>query len=463
MRGSLVDYDGDGDLEEGIYFELEGLRELLLQGIQMYAEEVAGTPIGYTPDSHPYFFIDTNSNGQIDPDEANSDNRYNAWTPRLLKAAYNYQVSVKDPGAFAHGGKYIIELLYDSIEDLNGALSSPIDLSKANRVDDGHFAGSEEPFRHWDEEGEVPATCSKCHSAGGLPLFLKDGTSISQPVANGFKCTTCHQSISLENGELVAPRYEVAEVKFPSGAVIDSGDPNMNLCMNCHQGRTSKVTVDEAIEGLEADTVAEDLRFLNVHYFAAGATRFGTEAKGAYEYEGKEYVGFFEHISDFDSCTECHSTHGLDVQVTECGDCHDGVETVEDLRTIRESEEDFDGDGSTDEGLAEEIATMQEALLAAIQDYAENEVGTAIGYEAHTNPYFFIDTNGNGQIDPDEANGDNRYATWTPRLLKAAYNYQYITKDPGAFTHNGRYILQTLYDSLEDIGQKTTADMVRPE
>ena len=74
-----------------------------------------------------------------------------------------------------------------------------------------------------------------------------------------------------------------------------------------------------------------------------------------------------------------------------------------------------------------------------------------------------IDTNGNGQVDPDEANNDNRYATWTPRLLKAAYNYQYSTKDPGAFTHNGRYILQTLYDSLEDIGQKTTAEMVRPE
>ena len=31
------------------------------------------------------------------------------------------------------------------------------------------------------------------------------------------------------------------------------------------------------------------LRFLNVHYFAAGATLFGTEAKGAYEYNGKTY------------------------------------------------------------------------------------------------------------------------------------------------------------------------------
>jgi hypothetical protein len=428
----------------------------------MYAEGVAGTPIVYDSASYPYFFIDTNADGQASEDEAAFSN----WTPRLLKAAYNYQVSIKDPGAFAHGGKYIIELLYDSTEDLNSALANPIDLSKANRVDDGHFAGSEEPFRHWDAEGEVPATCSKCHSAEGLPLFLKDGTTISQPVANGFKCTTCHQSISLTNGELEAPRYEVKEVKFPSGAVIDSGDPNMNLCMNCHQGRTSKVTVDQATENIEDDTVAEDLSFLNIHYFAAGATRFGTEAKGAYEYDGKEYVGFFEHISDFDSCTECHSTHGLDVQVAECADCHDGVETVEDLRAIRESEPDYDGDGNTTEGLAEEIETMREALYAAIQEYAETQVGTAIGYDPGQHPYFFIDTNGNGQIDPDEANSDNQYNTWTPRLLRAAYNYQYSTKDPGAFTHNGQYIIQILYDSLENIGEQVSVDMtdmIRPE
>jgi hypothetical protein len=45
---------------------------------------------------------------------------YTAWTPRLLKAAYNYQYSVKDPGAFAHNPKYVIQFLYDSIKDVGG-------------------------------------------------------------------------------------------------------------------------------------------------------------------------------------------------------------------------------------------------------------------------------------------------------------------------------------------------------
>lgn len=472
MFGSLVDYDGDGNVEEGIYYELEGLRELLYQAIQAYADEVSGTPITYDEATYPYFLTDAAEG-------------YNAWTPRLLKAAYNYQVSIKDPGAFAHGGKYIIQLLHDSIEDLNTALSTPVDLSAAAREDAGHFAGDQEPFRHWDEDGEVNAPCSRCHSAEGLPTLLKDNAIVSQPLANGFKCITCHESIGLEGGELQAPRRQVDEVEFPSGAVLSFGEGvDANLCMVCHQGRESKYSVDAQLLGLDAatianltstelldlvetstqtlddDTVADSLRFLNIHYLAAGATRFGTEAKGAYEYDGKEYVGFFDHFDGYQVCTDCHNAHSLQVKAAECGDCHEGVETEEDLHSIRESETDFDGDGNTTEGLFEEVDTMREALLAAIQEYATSTTGTeAIAYDSQSYPYFFIDTNGNGEVDEGET---DQYASWTPRLLKAAYNYQYSQKDPGAFAHNGRYILQILYDSVEDVGGDTS-DMTRPQ
>lgn len=457
MAGSLVDYDGDGDAEEGIFFELQGLQEMLYQAIQAYAEEVAGTPVAYEAHSYPYFFIDSNANGKADEDEAAFPNRYNAWTPRLLKAAYNYQTSQKDPGAYVHGGKYIIQFLHDSIEDLNTAIAQPVDLSQARRIDHGHFAGSEEAFRHWDEDGEVPASCSKCHSAAGLPIYLKNNATVGLPVANGLQCATCHNDLT------AFTIREVAEVEFPSGAVIDSGDAQMNLCMECHQGRESTISVNKTVEasGAADDEVSDKLGFRNVHYFAAGATLFGADVKGAYEYDGKEYVGRNLHIEEFDSCTECHSTHKLEVKFEMCGDCHTGVTGKEDLTAIRESSKDFDGDGDTDEGIAGEIATMREALYAAIQEYATQTIGADIVYESHSYPYFFNDTNGNGQPDPDEAAFPNRYATWSPRLLKAAYNYQYANKDPGAFAHNGAYVLQILYDSLEDIGGDVSG-MTRP-
>jgi hypothetical protein len=451
MEGSLVDYDGDGDTEEGIAAEIEGLQTMLFQAIQVYAIEKAQAPIVYDVATHPYFFLDTNKNGQTDPDEANGDNRYNAWTARLAKAAYNYQMSLKDPGAYAHGGKYIIQLLYDSVEDLNAALSNPVDLSEAHRIDDGHFAGSEEAFRHWDEEGMVPAECAKCHSAEGLPVHLQNGTNIAVTPSNGLECSTCHNDLTTFS------RYEVAEVEFPSGAVLTLDDPDSNLCLNCHQGRESTVSVNNLIEGLEPDAGDESLRFLNVHYFAAGATLFGTEAKGAYEYEGKTYVGRNEHVEEADTCIECHNTHALEVRVELCADCHDGVASEEDLRTIRESGDDFDGDGDTDEGMAAEIDTMREALYAAIQDYAQNTAGTALVYNTQSYPYFFADANGNGEADE----GEEAFTAWTPRLLQAAYNYQYSSKDPGTFAHNGVYIIQVLYDSLEDIGADVSG-MTRP-
>jgi hypothetical protein len=122
---------------------------------------------------------------------------------------------------------------------------------------------------------------------------------------------------------------------------------------------------------------------------------------------------------------------------------------------------DFNGNGDTTEGIGVEVASMEEALYAAIQTYAADTAGTPIVYDAQSYPYFFIDTNGNGQADEDEVDRANGYNAWTPRLLRAAYNYQWVAKDPGAFAHNGKYIIQVLYDSLDDLGADVSG-MVRP-
>ena len=93
--------------------------------------------------------------------------------------------------------------------------------------------------------------------------------------------------------------------------------------------------------------------------------------------------------------------------------------------------------------------------------YAADTVEAGIVYNGSAYPYFFIDSNANGQADEDEVNSDNRFTAWTPRLLRAAYNYQYASKDPGQFAHNGKYILQVLYDSIEDLGGDVSG-MTRP-
>jgi hypothetical protein len=139
------------------------------------------------------------------------------------------------------------------------------------------------------------------------------------------------------------------------------------------------------------------------------------------------------------------------------------VETAVDLRNIRFNEQqtytDWDGDGDLTEGIHGEIETMRDILYTAMQTYAANTEGVdGIAYNAARYPYFFVDADGDGRLSPDETSG---YTTWTPRLLRAAYNYQYVLKDPGAYAHNGKYVIQVLYDTLTDIGADTT-NMARP-
>jgi hypothetical protein len=455
MFGSLADYNGNGDVSEGINAELEGLQAMLLQALQAYANEVSGTPIAYSSAAYPYFFIDGNGDGEVGDDEANSDNAYNAWTGRMLKAAYNYQMAAKDPGKFAHNAKYMVQLLYDSIEDLNSTLASPVDLSTAHRQDPGHFAGNTEAFRHWDVEGEVPGSCARCHSADGLPTFIHNGANIATETANGFMCTTCHDE------ENWPARYVVDEVTFPSGATVTFGEgEDGNLCMLCHQGRSSTSSVNQALADKADDTPDETIRFSNIHYFAAGATIFGNDVQGAYQFEGKEYAGPHPHVTDLGfTCKNCHDVHALEIKVEVCTACHSGASDPNDPDTYRIAATDWNGNGDTEEGVKAEIATFAERLYAGMQAYAV-EAGTPIVYDSASYPYFFVDADEDGAPDTGDE-GAVGYNAWTPNLLRAGYNYQYWQKDPGNFAHNAPYIMQILYDSTEAVNGDTTG-LTRP-
>lgn len=297
MESSRVnDYDGDGDLVEGLYFEIDTLRDKLMLAMQNYAREVIGQPMAYDGSSYPYWFKDTNDNGVVDDAERSNANRFSTFSARLLKASYNYQYAVKDPGGFAHNGKFIIQILHDSIEDVNSAISAPVDMSAARRNDHGHFDGTAEPFRHWDEDGEVSSSCAKCHSASaGFEEFLVYGKNTSQEIANGFDCAVCHTTFD------TFETRRITQVTFPPvpggrttpaiGGAVPTDDPlvQSNICITCHQGRESKKTIDDAIvawiaAGKPAYPTSGSLGFKNVHYLSAAADVFGTEAQVAYEY-----------------------------------------------------------------------------------------------------------------------------------------------------------------------------------
>jgi uncharacterized protein YjdB len=328
----------------------------------------------------------------------------------------------------------------------------------------GHADTAAVAFNYWNSANpaEIPVSCAKCHSTPGYLDFLGvDGSTVgtvdkNAPIGTVVTCTACHNSATAV----------LDTVTFPSGAIV-TGLGDDARCMLCHQGRESTVSVDKAITDnvslTDADAKGDGkLGFKNIHYFAAGATRFGGVVKGAYQYTGKHYDGLFVHAESFGKCNDCHNPHTLEVQVAQCGTCHAGVDNLAKAEEIRMpgSGVDFDGDGNIEEGILGEIDTLHAALYVAIKDYAKNVNGQALVYEPSAYPYFFKDLNGNGLYDAaTESGSGNKYAPWTPRLLRAAFNYQFTLKDPGKFAHNAKYIIQVLYDSLADLGTKVTVDM----
>ena len=319
-----------------------------------------------------------------------------------------------------------------------------------------HADRKSEPFNHWNKEGAIPVTCARCHSTPGFLDYIgADGTVAGvvdhpAPIGTVITCGACHNSKTLT----------LTSVTFPSGLKIENQGADAR-CMTCHQGVESGNSVSRATANIPDDKVEPKLTFINVHYRAAGATLFGNMARGAFEYSGKTYAGRFEHRAPYNRCTTCHELHTVAVKVTTCAACHKEVTSKQALHLIRANKVDFDGNDNSTEGIAQEIENLRGRLLEAIMAYAKSVSGRPIAYHLDAYPYFFIDTNNNGMADKEEARFPNKYNAWTPRLLKAAYNYQFVTKDPGAFAHNPTYTLQILYDSLADLGAKVTVDLAK--
>ncbi|MEZ4438518.1 MAG: Ig-like domain-containing protein [Polyangiaceae bacterium] len=438
------DYDGDGDTNEGIYHEIETLKMLLVTAIQTYTVEEGFGDICYDELAYPYWFNDTNQNGVCDGDEAQFANSWKTWTPRLMKAAYNFQVSNKDPGGFAHNAKYLIQLVYDSISDIDGVLTTPVLPMTAVRNDPGHFNGASEAARHWDEDEEVSQSCSKCHGGSdGFHFYLQYGvgTTVVEP-DNGLDCATCHTSFGTTY-DLVT----VNSVTFPGGTTLsDPGNPS-NICMTCHAGRVGKADIDAAI-------AANKFSFQNVHYLPAGAVKKGTAAKVGYEYPSKTYAGEWtfhgQCVNCHDAGNTLHSFHPNDNML-----CTNGCHAPTPLLQIRTQHlADYDGDNDNTETLHDELAGLAAAVLSAMN--ASATPGPC--YAETSYPYFFKDNNNSGgDCDPSEAVSSNRFTAWNAGLMKAAHNYQIFRKEPGSWAHNFDYMGQLLYDSAEDLGANVSS------
>jgi hypothetical protein len=354
-------------------------------------------------------------------------------------------------------------------EELAGYVKAAPDSIAEDWASSGHGHISAGAWRHWDPEGVVEADdptadpavdgCAKCHSAAEVPVrgFLQFATIGANadpgPLPLGLDCVGCHDGLIPDTIYSDLGTYGFLDpVQFPSLLTADYGNPS-NICMSCHQGRYSTVQVDEVIAAS-----AGPYEFLNIHYYAAGATLFGTQVKGGYEYTGTTYVGqnaFTAHTglapALLNDCVSCHmnsdaaddKNHTFLPEVVTCTvgtGCH------------TDSDGTFEGLSGSPSSNSAEIETLSGDLLPLIETYANDTLNMPIVY-SNGYPYWCND-NGN------PCRFDNPYVSFDAKLLRAAYNYQTAQKEPGGFIHNGAYIKQLLFDSITDLGG--TPSVTRP-
>ncbi|HZZ85220.1 MAG TPA: hypothetical protein VFE30_11835 [Anaeromyxobacteraceae bacterium] len=505
--GFQGDIDGDGVIAP-LDVEIAGLQTKLYAAIQAYGTNVVGQGLCYDAASYPYFFKHTGTGACVGtpntaatglPSNATGDylaGAFKAFTPRLMRAAYNFKFADTDFGAWAHNPRYAIEILFDAITDLNAGLgTNAIPFNGYRAFSGGHFGGATaakpagaDAFSHWpgpvffSSAGNAP--CAQCHSGQvGLAEYSANLTANGAPLAtsvatevNAFECTTCHAPQAGDTN-FKSMRSDITQIAFPP-AKAASGNPLVfpasifpaakdKVCATCHTGRENKTTVDLAI-GLKVPgdfTVS----FKNPHYLGAAGMILGSNAHMLYEYTGKTYAAYPVFYGTTGaapgpygsphgaSCAGCHNpqgtqhTFGIDLATTipaaptpgylfrgsafgACDSCHaNGASGDHRLEPVKAN-----------------VAALAAELLVKINAYQVAGAQNAACYNGAAYPYWYVGTvHPGGQCDATETTGYG--SKWDAKTAKATYNYQWSQKEPGAYAHNYDYIAQTLIDSIMDL------------
>jgi trimeric autotransporter adhesin len=285
----------------------------------------------------------------------------------------------------------------------------------------------------------APTDCQRCHTATGYVQFtnLSSIAPIATPDARysePLTCNACHNSVdpAVPNYlRTVAPRtgYYNYSSAVTGKLLVSSAFPDSqtsNICLGCHSGREAGNTL-AAIAGAVAHkpystAFWQNAAFVNSHYLAAGGQVFRTTG---YEYPGQNYASAVDHAhvgtGAKGPCVTCHmpgKSHTLDAASTnysQCVGCHGSTITS---TFVKDKTDNFDA----------ALKALGQALTN--RGFAPKVVDGKLSY-----PYFTATNWGNKETGPG--------------TMGAAFNYNLLVHDPGAYAHNPTYAKRLLRDSID--------------
>ena len=354
--------------------------------------------------------------------------------------------------------------------------------------------------------------CQRCHTTSGFVAYadaLRSGnrqrardinaglvslvTYTSTFTPEMLKCNGCHTDT---RGTLRNPGPITANYDYASGGVTVSHTyPDLagsNVCMTCHVGRESGDTIKGLKDAtlVSAGTTSTDFSnqsFINSHYLSAGGQVFTVTG---YEFIGRLYNNIDEYLHDKigtpaaphtgsnGPCIGCHmsrpnkngnhlflpvsrsmTTIGLVTGIASevCIKCHT-TSLTDILNMVNEEKQQYLG--------------ALEAL--------KGQLASRGYYFFPYSPYFFIANtyntsyveagacNQNLPIKNWQTGGTTATFTWNAKKFScdstagtpgaagtgknnigAAFNFNLLEHDPGAYVHNRMYVKRLIYDSID--------------
>lgn len=332
--------------------------------------------------------------------------------------------------------------------------------------------------------------CYRCHNGVTSIAFQLNvqGTS-DAPVVFGDEpvmCITCHDPHRNYSGQsknvrrpVMISDYSTSSITFQGNVFLDKTavpldkTGNGTICIFCHQGRESGLTL-YATKLAPGKTITGS--FFNPHYLGTAAMLWGVNG---YEYTGKSYSANTVHQGV--NCPGCHMAnptadnlnggHTWKPNAATCNVCH-GVFGA--LGTLPGSQSpdvgiyraNFDTNNYTGDAngaslsIAQSIQALQQKVIALF-------LARGIEYDDLNYPYFF-----QAGLPHTSANS---FKAWTPALYRAAFNLSFIVKglpsgaasksnvpNSSAAVHDYKYCIQLLLDGIEDLTGTPLAGAVRP-
>lgn len=406
-------------------------------------------------------------------------------------AAYSASyVTPRTQCSYCHGTPAVFQ------NSTSAAAKARADWSASGKGDVQSVVWMNSSSHNWHASGTVgvsPARstnattdCVRCHTSAGFTQYVMSNYSTLSPVgtvadksAEPLTCNGCHNSNftvrttglpltayynynSTATGQITLKFdkfYATDTYGNPPGPIDNAGS---KACIPCHAGRESGSTIHAAARaGLNFSNVG----FVNSHYMSAAGTMYrstGYEYAGLnygylsgfenFEYQhpliGTEYIKFLanDYVGGTNGpCVGCHMTspnkhkfsvfssanNGAVTKITSpiCEICHAvGVPNAAPIRMTVADVNRYRSDYS--------------AALDALQALLFTK---GIVYTS-TYPYFY--TTGNAPYTNWES-GDIVYIGKGSDVMGAAFNFNLLKREPGAYVHNSVYTKRLLYDAID--------------